>query len=96
VAPNLQIPLRANHFGAMERHLNGRKESKMPHMVGERLKCDDCGAEIVFIAPCPCPEKETKSHHDICCGQPMRRIEPELTLQAPLHETHDQKKSGAN
>lgn len=46
----------------------------MAHPVGERLRCDDCGAEIVFVVACPCSEKEQKTHSDICCGQQMRSL----------------------
>ncbi|HET9450908.1 MAG TPA: hypothetical protein VFO83_08510 [Aggregicoccus sp.] len=44
----------------------------MPHPAGERLRCDDCGAEIVFAKACPCPPGETKTHSDKCCGKEMR------------------------
>lgn len=47
----------------------------MAHNVGERLRCDECGAEIVFTQPCPCPEREPKTHADICCGKEMRRLD---------------------
>ncbi|MFW5921307.1 MAG: hypothetical protein ACOCUS_05655 [Polyangiales bacterium] len=46
----------------------------MAHPVGERLRCDDCGAEIEFIKACPCPENDPKSHSDICCGKEMRNL----------------------
>jgi hypothetical protein len=46
----------------------------MPHPEGERLVCDDCGAEIVFVKACPCPEREPKSHQDVCCGKEMRSL----------------------
>ena len=46
----------------------------MPHPTGERLRCDQCGAEIVFVKPCPCPETEPKTHRDICCGEDMRSL----------------------
>ena len=46
----------------------------MPHPVGERLRCDDCGAELMFVSACPCPETEPKAHSDICCGKQMRRV----------------------
>jgi hypothetical protein len=47
----------------------------MPHPVGERLRCDDCGAEIMFVKACPCPDRESRSHSDICCGKEMHRVE---------------------
>lgn len=46
----------------------------MAHPVGERLRCDDCGAEIMFVKACPCPESEEKTHSDICCGKQMRSL----------------------
>jgi hypothetical protein len=46
----------------------------MPHPVGERLRCDECGAEIVFEKGCSCPEREPKEHYDFCCGKQMRSI----------------------
>ena len=47
----------------------------MPHPAGERLRCDECGAEITFTKPCPCPEREPKKHADVCCGKEMRRVD---------------------
>jgi hypothetical protein len=52
----------------------------MAHPVGERLRCDDCGAEIVYVKPCPCEEREATVHADICCGKPMRSLG--VTLRA--------------
>lgn len=47
----------------------------MPHHpVGERLRCDECGAEILFVKACTCPEREPKAHSDICCGREMRSL----------------------
>jgi hypothetical protein len=46
----------------------------MPHPAGERLVCDDCGAEIVFVKACPCPDTEPKRHSDKCCGKEMRSL----------------------
>lgn len=46
----------------------------MSHPVGERLRCDECGAEIVFVKECPCPERDPKMHSDICCGKEMRSL----------------------
>jgi hypothetical protein len=47
----------------------------MPHPVGERLRCDECGAEIMFVKACPCPDSEPKAHSDICCGKEMRKLQ---------------------
>lgn len=57
----------------------------MPHPIGEKLRCDECGAEIVFVRPCPCPETEPKKHSDLCCGKEMRSlgVEPRTERAAP-------------
>lgn len=44
----------------------------MPHPKGERLRCDECGAEIVYMKACNCPLKEPKTHSNICCGKEMQ------------------------
>lgn len=54
----------------------------MPHPAGERLRCDECGAEILFVKPCPCPDREPRAHSDICCGQEMRIVERGATAGA--------------
>lgn len=46
----------------------------MPHPTGERLRCDDCGAEIVFLKACPCPAKEPPAHSNLCCNKEMRSL----------------------
>lgn len=46
----------------------------MSHPVGERLRCDECGAEIVFVKACSCPEREPKTHAEVCCGHEMRSL----------------------
>lgn len=53
----------------------------MPHPVGERLRCDECGAEIMFVKACPCPDREPKAHSDICCGQEMHRVDVEASTE---------------
>lgn len=53
----------------------------MSHPVGERLHCDECGAEIVFVKACPCPEREEKAHADICCGKEMRSLGVQSTAE---------------
>jgi hypothetical protein len=55
----------------------------MPHPVGERLRCDECGAEITFTKACPCPEREPKAHSDVCCGKEMRNIGTQETSEQP-------------
>lgn len=57
----------------------------MPHPAGERLRCDECGAEILFVKPCPCPERDPKAHADICCNKEMRKVESEAaTASEPM------------
>ncbi len=46
----------------------------MAHPQGERLRCDDCGAEIVFVQACNCPEREPKAHSNLCCNKEMRVV----------------------
>lgn len=46
----------------------------MAHPIGERLRCDECGAEIVFAKACNCQEGEAESHSDVCCGKEMRNL----------------------
>lgn len=38
----------------------------MAHPVGERLHCDECGAEILFLKESPCAH--------VCCGKEMRSL----------------------
>lgn len=54
----------------------------MPHPVGERLRCDECGAEIMFVQACSCPVREPKQHADICCGKEMHRVDVEASTEA--------------
>jgi hypothetical protein len=61
----------------------------MPHPAGERRICDDCGAEILFVKACPCPEREPKAHADICCGKEMRILgEGETAEAVPAKAPH--------
>lgn len=46
----------------------------MAHPVGERLRCDDCGAEIAYLAACKCPAEEQSKHSNTCCGKEMRSL----------------------
>jgi hypothetical protein len=46
----------------------------MSHPAGERLRCDECGAEILFVKACSCPEHEQKVHSDLCCGKEMHSL----------------------
>ncbi|WP_438014961.1 hypothetical protein WMF18_29255 [Sorangium sp. So ce315] len=67
----------------------------MAHPVGEKLHCDDCGAEVVYLAACNCPPQEQSKHTNVCCGQEMRSlgIVAEAELQAVAASV--QKKSAA-
>ena len=56
----------------------------MPHPTGERLRCDDCGAEIMFVKACPCPD--AKKHSDVCCGKEMRSLGIATTSESPHPE----------
>lgn len=61
----------------------------MAHPVGEKLRCDDCGAEIVYLAACDCPPQEQSKHSNVCCGQEMRslgivsELEEQVAASAP-------------
>jgi hypothetical protein len=46
----------------------------MAHPAGEILRCDECGAEVVFVKACSCPEKEPRAHSNICCNKEMRSL----------------------
>ena len=39
--------------------------------TGERLGCNQCGAEIEIIVPCTC---EPPDQQLSCCGRPMTRM----------------------
>jgi len=40
--------------------------------VGDRYRCEKCGAELVYEKPCPCGP--TMAHVEICCGQQMTAV----------------------
>ncbi len=44
----------------------------MSRQAGDRMKCEKCGAELVYEKPCPCPPEI--EHSEICCGQQMARV----------------------
>lgn len=46
----------------------------MAHPRGERLQCEECGAEIVYVVACHCPAAEESTHADICCSKQMRSL----------------------
>lgn len=45
----------------------------MSRKAGERYKCEDCGAQLVYEVACPCPDKEG-AHKEICCGVQMKAV----------------------
>jgi hypothetical protein len=44
----------------------------MPRREGQRLVCEKCKAELVYVKACPCPEN--MPHSEVCCGQQMKTI----------------------
>ena len=40
--------------------------------VGDRYRCQKCGAELVYEKPCPC--SSAMPHEEICCGQQMTAV----------------------
>jgi len=55
--------------------------------IGDRYRCEKCGAELVYEKPCPCGP--TMKHEEICCGRQMTVVgkmeqvkQPEHSLQA--------------
>ena len=63
----------------------------MAHPIGEKLRCDDCGAEIEYRAACNCPPSEHEKHSHVCCGQEMRI----LGVESDSGKPGAQKKSAA-
>lgn len=45
----------------------------MSREVGERFRCEECGAQLVYEKACPCTED--KPHAEICCGMQMTKVE---------------------
>jgi hypothetical protein len=45
----------------------------MPRAEGDRFRCEQCSATLVYETPCPCPED--MPHSEICCGQQMEKVE---------------------
>lgn len=61
----------------------------MAYETGERLRCNDCGAEIEFVKPCRCEVGERKTHANICCGEEMERLGVSHSQPAQEHQpTH--------
>jgi hypothetical protein len=42
----------------------------MPRSAGDRYQCANCGATLVYEAPCPC--SADMPHQEICCGEQMQ------------------------
>jgi predicted RNA-binding Zn-ribbon protein involved in translation (DUF1610 family) len=49
----------------------------MARNVGDRYKCDKCGAELVYERACPCPP--SMPHSETCCGQQMTPVKRDAT-----------------
>ena len=46
----------------------------MAYLLGEKFHCDSCGAEILYVKPCLCADKEPKAHSNMCCSKEMRSL----------------------
>ena len=46
----------------------------MSYLLGEKFRCDSCGAEIIFTKPCSCEKKVSNSHSNHCCNKEMRSL----------------------
>ena len=46
----------------------------MSRQTGDRYRCEQCGAQLVYEKPCPCGDK--MPHSEICCGQQMVKQKP--------------------
>jgi hypothetical protein len=62
------------------------QEVLMAHQAGERLRCEECGAEILYVRACPCPDDEHKAHPDVCCDRPMTSLGVERVAESPRPE----------
>ena len=45
----------------------------MSREVGEKYKCESCGAQLMYEKPCPCGDGMV--HQEICCGEQMIKLE---------------------
>jgi hypothetical protein len=50
----------------------GLEEVVMARNLGDRYRCDKCGAVLVYEKACPCPA--SMPHSEICCGQQMKPV----------------------
>lgn len=46
--------------------------AQMSRKTGDRYKCEQCGAAIVYEQACPCPPE--MEHKEICCGKQMTLV----------------------
>lgn len=60
----------------------------MSHQAGEHLRCDKCGAEILYVKACPCPADERAMHVDLCCGEAMRTVDVQPTSESVRPAPH--------
>jgi hypothetical protein len=51
----------------------------MPREVGDRYYCPQCGAQLIYEKPCPCPE--SMPHSEICCGEQMRQVQDQAATR---------------
>jgi hypothetical protein len=72
-----------------------QEERAMAHPVGERFRCDDCGAEIAYVAACECPAEEPQKHAHVCCGQEMRCLGVVTAAKEAVAPSSVPKKSAA-
>jgi hypothetical protein len=56
-------------------HMPDKEGGRMSRKIGDRFKCEKCGAVVVYEKPCPCPEK--MKHSEICCGEQMKAVKDE-------------------
>jgi len=45
----------------------------MSREIGDRYRCEACGAELVYEKACPCGDQ--MDHSEICCGNQMTKVE---------------------
>jgi hypothetical protein len=53
------------------------QEVHMARKIGDRYRCEKCGAVLVYEKACPCPE--SMPHSEICCGQQMKAVSATAT-----------------
>ncbi len=53
----------------------------MARREGQRLVCERCKAEILYLKACHCPTEVI--HVEICCGQPMTTVDAGPAIPEP-------------